>query len=612
MDFIFISMPYAKYDSKWFANVPNINLGIMKAFLDDQDKEAQTFHFHMTFLQHLHDTLGETGEAVLRDVQQFGVEFLGLDYVFASLAFEEQYQESVGRFEERLAAVGLTLDDFEMLRGSARSFVENALTEIRPYLEDGALVGFSCSHYQLSASLLMAAKIKDAFPDITTVFGGKDCAGVFGSELMIHAKWVDFVSYGECEITISDLLAHLQDPGYALCNVYYRVESGIIRKAKPRDNVDLASLPLPRYDKEDLPIPLSEVILPVELGRGCPWGKCTFCPDASYNIRCQSKGFKQVRAEMEQYQAMSKDLNNFIILDSDALKDSKLVFDLADYLEGKDLRFHFAEFRAERMNRRVLESLLRFGRWISHFQVGIETFSDRVLRLMKKGVSALKNVEVVKMVAELGIPLQFNLFTCYPKVTTKDLEENLSVMDAITHLLVSDNIQMHPGEFYLPTDCPVFLNTSEYRLKKGEESIFADVFMDFPMSSYSNYPYPYTFDNDEEQFQISTRIRKKVDEIKDKAPEENFMEYEKVDQGLEITYCHDGMREDFVLGIDEAKVYLAAAEKSRRIVKVAEEYGMALGDVRAILDDFEQKGLILFSGNRELFLSLATRCREAD
>jgi hypothetical protein len=609
MDFIFISMPYAKFDSKWFANVPNINLGILQAFLTEKDKQVKTFHFHLGFSPYLSGLNGETRENFVRLSAEPGVEYLSLDYVFASILFEDKYLASQDRFAERLNSVGLSLDHFEALREVARSFVDFAYSEVSSYLDGTKLVGFSCSHYQLSSSLLMCSKIKEAYPEVLTVVGGKDCSGTFAYELLSNIECVDFVGIGECEVTVASLLEHIENNESPLCNVVFRDAEGKPTRSESKPNVSLNSLPFPKYDFENFPTESHEIILPIELGRGCPWGKCTFCPDESYNVRCQSKTARQVRAEMAYYQDISRDLRNFIILDSDALKDPKLIFELSEDLEGKNLAFHFAEFRAERMDKKVLESLLRFGRWASHFQVGIETFSDRVLRLMKKGVTALKNVEVLKMVAELGVPLQFNLFTCYPNMTTDDLRANLKVMDLITHLLVYENILIYPGEFYLPTDCPVFLDIGRYELEMNNESIFADIFEAFPMPSYSNYPYPYQFDNDKEQFNIATAIRGKVEEIKSKSPRKNFVRLydEGLSNGLRIVASRDGQRTSHNLSSREKDVYLSAIEKAQRVSKVSDKLGMPSGDVRAIIDDFEQNGLILYSSDKKSFLSLATR-----
>jgi hypothetical protein len=174
-------MPYARFISKWFANVPNINLGIMQAFLAEKGKSVKTFHFHLEFLPYLKRFNPRITDNLLKLTEQFGVEYMGLDYVFASILFENKYLLSRERFRERLESLGLTLNDFEELRDVARSFIESSFLKLSPYLEGTKLIGFSCSHYQLSSSLLMCSRIKNSYPDIMTVIGGKDCSGAFAS-----------------------------------------------------------------------------------------------------------------------------------------------------------------------------------------------------------------------------------------------------------------------------------------------------------------------------------------------------------------------------------------------------------------------------------------------
>jgi hypothetical protein len=609
MDFVFVSMPYAKFDSRWFSNVPNINLGILQSFLTEQRKRTKTFHFHMEFLPYLRRFSRQVQSDFLKLSEQFGVEYLGLDYVFASLLFEDKYKLSGEQFQDRLGSVGLTLNDFEVLREVCKSFIEYAFSKLSPYLKGTKLIGFSCSHYQLSVSLLLCSKIKSANPDTLTVFGGKDCSGAFAHELLSNIDFVDFVGISECEVTVSSLLEHIDD-GKDLYNVVFRDKNRKIRESKTKPNFSLDSLPFPQYDFEDFVVDPRELILPIELGRGCPWKGCTFCPERSYNIRCQSKTAKRVMEEIEHYQSISKYLKNFILLDSDILRDTEPVFELSRYLEGNDLTFHFATCRAEKIDKEILGALLRFGKWASPFQVGIETFSDKVLHLMNKGVTVLKNVEVLKTAAELGAPLQFNLFTCYPKMTTEDLLENLKVMDRITHLLVRENISIFPGEFYLPTDCPIFLHNNDSGLNKMGKSVFSYIFKDFTMPSYSNYPYPYQFDNDDEQFRISEVIRKKVEEIKGKTPRDNFIYYEDSSNGLRVVICRDGRRSAEELTSRERNIYISAIEKSQQIKEVSDSLGIPLNDVRSILDDFERRGLILYSSDKESFLSLATKDKQ--
>ena len=534
IDFIFISMPYARFISRWFANVPNINLGIMKAYLEEKGKNVKTFHFHLEFLPYINGLPLRLKENLLKLTEQFGVEYMGLDYIFASLFFEDRYFKSKERFTERLHSLGLTLTDFEELRGIVRSFIDSCFLKLSPYLKDTRLIGFSCSHYQLSGSLLLCSRIKNAYPNILTVFGGKDCAGAFADDFMRAIDFIDFTGTSECEVTVESLLDHINNPEKDCYNVVFRDKDGGIKRSPSRPNISINSLPFPRYDFDALPIQKSDIILPIEFGRGCPWKRCSFCPDESYNILCQAKSPERVTAEIAYYQSISEDLRNYFILDSDALKDRESIIKISRNLEDRNLNFIYAEFRAEKMDRDVLHAILHFGTWASHFQIGIESFSDRMLQLMNKGVTVLKNVEVLKSAAELGVPVQFNLFTCFPGMTEDDLKENIRVMDLITHILVKDTIQIFPGEFYLPADTPVFLNNEKFGLIKGSESIFSSIFEDLSMPSYSNYPYPYQFTNDEEQYKFSMALRAKVDEIKSKTSEDMNMVYKIVADGLEI------------------------------------------------------------------------------
>ena len=582
MDFLFVSMPYARFISKWFANIPNINLGIMQALLSGKGKRVESFHFHLDFLPYIRSIDPRLWEKFLTQTEQFGVEYMGLDYVFASLFFEQHYQTSQTLFRERLDSMGLTLEDLEHMRAIARSFCDSCFMKLSPYLKKTKLVGFSCSHYQLSGSLLLCSKIKKTYPDIQTVFGGKDCAGAFAHDLIRDIDFVDFVGTGECEATVESLLEHLADGSKKFYNLAYREKNGVITDAESRPNLPMDSLPFPEYDFDSFPIEKGELILPIEFGRGCPWKRCTFCPDESYHIHCQSKTEKRLTEEFEYYQGISKNLKNFFIVDSDALKDKKTIVNISHFLERKGFNFHYAEFRAERMDREVFTAILRFGNWISNFQIGIETFSDRLLELMNKGVTMLKNVEVIKAAAELGVPIQFNLFTCYPKMTKSEVMENLRVMDSIAHLLVYENIQIFPGEFYLPPDCAVFLNPEDYGMKKDHENLCSSIFEGFPMPSYSNYPYPYLFDNDEEQFHLSGMVRNKVEEIKRGKSEDTFMAYEHSPYGLLITVGRNGNRTSYTLSDLNKDVYLSSVEELQQISVVAEKLHAPVEEIISI------------------------------
>lgn len=614
MDFIFVSMPYARFCSTWFANVPNINLGIMQSYLTERGKSVKTFHFHLEFLPYLKSLDPRIMEMFLQLTEQFGVEYMGLDYIFASLLFEDDYAKAKGKFSERLNPVGLTLNDFEIAREVAKTFVDSCYSKLAPYLKKGAkLAGFSCSHYQLSGSLLLSTRIKKDFPEVATVFGGKDCAGDFALDLVKNVDCVDFVGTGECEATVDSLLEHIDNREKEFYNVVFRDSNGEVQKSASTPNVSMNSLPFPLYDFDEFPVEKRDLILPLEFGRGCPWKKCTFCPDEAYNIVCQTKTPRRIVSEIEHYQSQSADLRSFFIVDSDALKDPETVIEVSAAIRDKGLNFIFGEFRAEKMDREVLNAILRLGNWVSNFQIGIESFSERVLELMDKGVSALKNVEVLKGAAELGVPVQFNLFTCFPNMTEEDMRDNLRAMDLISHILVSENIQIFPGEFYLPPDCAAFTEAESFGLKRSETNIFSMAFEDFPMPCFSNYPYPYQFDNDQEQYHMAGALRAKVEEIKSGNSENHFMSFsDSEDGGLLIDIGRNGYQKRYALGPAEKAIYLAATESIRETDGLPEALGVSAEDVAAVLNALEQLGLVLVSPDKKSFLSLAMKARVVD
>ena len=59
---------------------------------------------------------------------------------------------------------------------------------------------------------------------------------------------------------------------------------------------------------------------------------------------------------------------------------------------------------------------------VKQVQPGIESFSDRVLKIMRKGVTAFRNVELLKWCKEYGVKPYWNLLYGFPGETVEDYE----------------------------------------------------------------------------------------------------------------------------------------------------------------------------------------------
>src|SRR5262249_51844851 len=71
---------------------------------------------------------------------------------------------------------------------------------------------------------------------------------------------------------------------------------------------------------------------------------------------------------------------------------------------------------------------------IRTIQPGIESFSNRVLEIMRKGVKALQNIQVLKWCKEFGIHPYWNLIWGFPGEPEDEYKRMAELVPLLTHL----------------------------------------------------------------------------------------------------------------------------------------------------------------------------------
>jgi ribosomal peptide maturation radical SAM protein 1 len=71
---------------------------------------------------------------------------------------------------------------------------------------------------------------------------------------------------------------------------------------------------------------------------------------------------------------------------------------------------------------------------VTTIQPGIESFSTHVLRLMRKGTSAMQNVQLLKWCKEFGIKCNWNIIYGFPGEEVADYEGMCSLIEGLHHL----------------------------------------------------------------------------------------------------------------------------------------------------------------------------------
>jgi len=436
---------------------PPIQLGILESCLAAAGISARSHSLELSFMEYLHDaTAGAPpGERIrIEDYQEVAHRDFTMhvgDWIFKvppyaeSSAAEDEAYFTLVREELPDAAITNAIRIKRLVPG----FLDAAAREIltgRP-----RIVGFSTVFQQNVPSLALAKLLKARDPSLVIVFGGDNCDGPMGAALHESFPWIDIVVRGEGERVFPRLVRELLDgvpvsPQPGLC--YRAGGRSIAVPMGESPDLQMGEIPPPVYDDffDQLSrSPLQEELWPqlailFESSRGCWWGEkshCTFCGLNGSTMQFRSKGAEEVAREILDMAARYKCLD-FVAVDD--IIDMRHVRDLLPRLaaSGCDLSF-FYETKAN-LKKEHLVAFRRAG--VLAVQPGIESLSTPILKLMRKGVTALQNIRLLKWCAELGITPDWNLLYGFPGEPPAEYERMAALIPALVH-------------FEPPTLCPI-------------------------------------------------------------------------------------------------------------------------------------------------------------
>ncbi len=227
-------------------------------------------------------------------------------------------------------------------------------------------------------------------------------------------------------------------PAAGIPGIVTRCDGRSVPAAAPDRIRDLDRLPDPDYDdyfaalrRSSLGASVKPALL-IESGRGCWWGMkshCTFCGLNGSTLAFRAKSAERVYAELER-QRRRYGVGNFLAVDNIMSYDyfRTLLPMLKERNPGITL---FYEVKAN-LKRAHVEMLRDAG--VRSIQPGIESLNSNVLRLMRKGVTALQNVQLLRLCREYGVELAWNLLYGFPGESPEDYTATAGLVDALDHL----------------------------------------------------------------------------------------------------------------------------------------------------------------------------------
>lgn len=199
--------------------------------------------------------------------------------------------------------------------------------------------------------------------------------------------------------------------------------SGVIRG---EIRMDLSSLPSPDYEGMPLDAYLSpEPVLSYDATRGCYWGKCAFCHYGLSETGTVPYRERPITEVLNHLNDLSKKYNCGIFYLSQDTMIPATAQRLAKAVRESNATWRWAcDMRPEPfLTPERCRQLAKGG--VLSFALGIESGSNRVLRLINKGISRSDMRSTVENLAKAGVAVEWMCFTHFPTETYPEAIETL-------------------------------------------------------------------------------------------------------------------------------------------------------------------------------------------
>ncbi len=306
----------------------------------------------------------------------------------------------------------------------------------------GDVVGFSsrCDNYL--HSLRIAEQFHKLDPLTPIIFGGPQ-ATITDAASINNFQFINCVVRHEAEFSFPALLDAIND-GRAfdeIPGIVYRRNGQVVKNPDPPLILDLDQIPMPAF--KHFPIDTLGT-MPIEVGRGCPFG-CTFCVTNRYfNRRYRLKSADRIVDEVIWLQERYG-FNRFSFIHDMLTASRHLVMQLCNRIKDRGVNIEWScSARTDCVDRELLETMRAAGCRDMYF--GIESGSQRMQKVVNKNLKLDGVFPVIELCAELGISTTTSFITGFPEEKEEDVESTLRMMLELSPRV--SNVQLH---LYSPT-----------------------------------------------------------------------------------------------------------------------------------------------------------------
>jgi len=159
--------------------------------------------------------------------------------------------------------------------------------------------------------------------------------------------------------------------------------------------------------------------------RGCPFN-CTFCASSLlFGKRFRGRSPKNVVDEIEQV-VSEYNPESIEFSDDEFTLDRKRVAGICDEIRRRGLSVIWAcSSRVDVISRELLRKMRAAGCFFIYY--GVESGSQRILNLMRKGITMEQVIDAIRWTKEVGIETLASYIIGFPGETEEDIEETIAL-----------------------------------------------------------------------------------------------------------------------------------------------------------------------------------------
>ncbi len=414
----------------------------------------------------LQDKAKHLATLYLEDISDFIVECVDENFGFSRYA--ERLGRSANSFDELYAELQKETTHIDKI---TLQILEERVKDVQPKL---VLISVPFPG-NLYSAFRGAQYIKSNYPATKIAMGG----GFPNTELRSLKdkrvfEFFDFITLDDGELPVELLISNIQNPNSNEFKRTFLLENNevVFKNNTTKSDYKHADVGTPDYSDLHLDsyISVIEIANPMHslwsdgrwnkltMAHGCYWGKCTFCDVSLDYIKIYEPIAAKILVDrMEELMAQTGETGFHFV---DEAAPPALMREVAlEILKRKLVVSWWTNIRFEKSFTKDLCILLKASGCIA-VSGGLEVASDRLLELIKKGVTVEQVAKVTHYFTEAGIMVHAYLMYGYP---TQTVQETIDSLEMVRQLFQVGTIQSgFWHQFAMTAHSPVGLNPDEF------------------------------------------------------------------------------------------------------------------------------------------------------